>query len=54
MLRQSCPGWPTRVSSCRPAATVARIEAADLADLERWSERVLDAQTLAEVLGDPS
>jgi hypothetical protein len=37
-----------------PAATVARIEAADLADLERWSERVLGAQTLAEVLGDPS
>jgi hypothetical protein len=31
-----------------------RIEAADLADLERWSERVLGAQTLAEVLGDPS
>jgi hypothetical protein len=37
-----------------PAATVARIETADLADLERWSERVLGAQTLAEVLGDPS
>lgn len=37
-----------------PVATVARIEAADLAELERWSERVLGAQTLAEVLGDPS
>ena len=37
-----------------PAATVARIEAADMADLERWSERVLGAQTLAEVLDDPS
>ena len=37
-----------------PAASVARIEAADIADLERWSDRVLDARTLAEVLGDPS
>ena len=37
-----------------PATAVARIEAADMADLERWGERVLDAQTLAEVLGDPS
>jgi hypothetical protein len=37
-----------------PAAIVARIEAADMADLERWSERVLTAQTLADVLGDPS
>jgi hypothetical protein len=37
-----------------PAAAVARIEAADLADLQRWSERVLGAQTLAEVLdGQP-
>ena len=37
-----------------PSATVARIEAADMADLEQWSERVLGARTLAEVLGDPS
>jgi hypothetical protein len=37
-----------------PAATVARIEAADIADLERWGERVLGAQTLAEVLDEPS
>ena len=37
-----------------PAVTVAHIETADLADLERWSERVLGAQTLAEVLDDPS
>ena len=37
-----------------PAATVARIEAADIADLELWIDRVLSAQTLAEVLGDPS
>jgi len=33
-----------------PAATVARIEAAEIADLERWGDRVLGAQTLAEVL----
>jgi Domain of unknown function (DUF4351) len=33
-----------------PAAAVARIEAADLADIERWGERILDAPTLAEVL----
>jgi hypothetical protein len=32
------------------ATTLARIEAADLANLEQWSERVLRAQTLAEVL----
>jgi Domain of unknown function (DUF4351) len=37
-----------------PAAAVARIEAADVAALERWSDRVLDAQTLAAVFGDPS
>jgi hypothetical protein len=37
-----------------PAATVARIETADMADLERWSERVLSAQTLAEVLAEPA
>jgi hypothetical protein len=37
-----------------PAVAVARIEAADMADLERWGERVLGAQTLAEVLDDPS
>jgi hypothetical protein len=37
-----------------PAATVARVETADLADLERWSERVLGAQTLAEVFDNPS
>ena len=37
-----------------PAATVARIEAADMADLERWGERVLGARTLAEVLDGPS
>lgn len=37
-----------------PAATLGRIEAADRADLERWTERVLSAQTLAEVLGESS
>ena len=37
-----------------PEATVARIEAADIADLERWGERVLGAQTLAEVIDDRS
>jgi len=37
-----------------PAATVAHIEAADIADLEQWSERVLNAKTLVEVLDDPS
>jgi Domain of unknown function (DUF4351) len=33
-----------------PPAAVARIEAADLADLERWGERIFGAQTLAEML----
>ncbi|HEX8115203.1 MAG TPA: DUF4351 domain-containing protein [Kofleriaceae bacterium] len=37
-----------------PEAVVARIEAADIADLERWGVRVLGAQTLDEVLDDPS
>jgi flagellar biosynthesis/type III secretory pathway protein FliH len=36
------------------AAVVARINAAEAADLERWGERVLAAQTLAEVFADPS
>jgi hypothetical protein len=35
-----------------PAAAIARIEAADLADIERWGERILGARTLAEVLDD--
>lgn len=37
-----------------PVAAVARIEAAEAGELERWSERVLAAETLAEVFDDPS
>jgi hypothetical protein len=37
-----------------PPASVARIEAADIAELEQWGERVLSAKTLAEVLDEPS
>ncbi len=37
-----------------PEAAVARINAAEVAEIERWGERVLDAQTLAEVLDEPS
>ncbi|WP_438037492.1 DUF4351 domain-containing protein [Sorangium sp. So ce128] len=37
-----------------PAAVVARIDAADVAELERWGERMLGARTLDEVLGAPS
>ncbi|WP_437679604.1 DUF4351 domain-containing protein [Sorangium sp. So ce131] len=37
-----------------PAAVVARVEAADVAELERWGERVLSAKTLAEVLDEAS
>jgi hypothetical protein len=37
-----------------PATAVARIEAAEAAELEQWAERVLGAQTLAEVLDEPS
>ncbi|MCC6558759.1 MAG: DUF4351 domain-containing protein [Polyangiaceae bacterium] len=37
-----------------PAEALARIEAADVAEIERWGERVLAAQTLAEVLAEPS
>ena len=37
-----------------PATTVARVEGAESAVLERWGERVLSAKTLAEVLDEPS
>ncbi|WP_438014445.1 DUF4351 domain-containing protein [Sorangium sp. So ce315] len=37
-----------------PDAAVARIEAAETAVLEHWAERVLSANTLAEVLDEPS
>jgi hypothetical protein len=37
-----------------PRAAVARIEVADIADLERWGVRVLGARTLDEVLDDPT
>jgi predicted transposase YdaD len=36
-----------------PASAVARIDAAEVAEIERWGERVLGAQTLAEVLDGP-
>jgi hypothetical protein len=35
-------------------ATVARVEAAEMMDLERWGERMFDARTLADVLDEPS
>jgi hypothetical protein len=37
-----------------PAAAVARVETATMADIERWGERLFTAKTLDEVLGDPS
>ncbi len=37
-----------------PAAVLARVEAAEGADLERWGERVLAADALAAVFGDPA
>jgi hypothetical protein len=37
-----------------PATAVARVEAADIAAVERWGERVLSAKTLADVLDEPS
>lgn len=37
-----------------PDAALARIEAAEDADLERWADRILTAQTIADVLDDPS
>lgn len=33
-----------------PAAAVARVEAAEVAELEQWGERVLSALSLNEVL----
>jgi hypothetical protein len=35
-----------------PAAAIARINAADIADLSRWAKRVLSAPTLEDVLSD--
>jgi len=35
-------------------STVAQVESAEVAVLERWGERVLSAKTLAEVLDEPS
>ena len=35
-----------------PAATIARIEAADATHIERWGDRVLTVQTLDEVFGE--
>ncbi|WP_437630658.1 DUF4351 domain-containing protein [Sorangium sp. So ce854] len=37
-----------------PDAAVARVEGAETAALERWAERVLSANTLADVLDEPS
>jgi hypothetical protein len=37
-----------------PPDAAARVEAADVATLEGWAERLLSAKTLAEVLEDPS
>ena len=37
-----------------PSATNARIEAADATLVERWGDRVLTAQTLDEVFGEPN
>jgi len=37
-----------------PAPVVTRVESAETSLLERWGERVLTAQTLAEVLDEPS
>lgn len=35
-----------------PKAAVARIEAADIAQLDRWLDQILTAPTLAEALAD--
>jgi len=35
-----------------PASAVARLETADMADIERWGERMFDAGTLEEVLDE--
>jgi hypothetical protein len=37
-----------------PAIVVARVESAEVAVIERWGDRVLNATTLAEVLDEPS
>lgn len=34
-----------------PEATVARVNAAELWQLDTWAERVLSAQTLADAIG---
>jgi hypothetical protein len=37
-----------------PTAMISRVEAADVATIERWGERILAARTLAEVFDDPN
>ncbi|WP_437730835.1 DUF4351 domain-containing protein [Sorangium sp. So ce1335] len=37
-----------------PDAALARVEGAETAALERWADRVLSAETLADVLDEPS
>jgi flagellar biosynthesis/type III secretory pathway protein FliH len=37
-----------------PASMITRIEAADVTLIERWGDRVLSAQTLAEVFVEPN
>jgi hypothetical protein len=37
-----------------PESIAARVEVAEVAQLERWGERVLNAKTLADVLDEPS
>ncbi len=37
-----------------PPSAIARLKTASVNDIERWSERVLRAQTLAEVFDDAS
>jgi Domain of unknown function (DUF4351) len=37
-----------------PATTLARVESAEVAMIERWGDRVLSAKTLAEVFDEPS
>ncbi len=37
-----------------PASVVARVESAEVAVVERWSDRLLSSETLADVLAEPS
>ena len=51
LLRDALTGWLRARWGALDASTLARLDAASARDLARWSERVVDAERLEDVLG---